>query len=419
MDSNDPLRLLRRKEGSRSALFGAIRFPTSKRPAAKWACISNNSAPELIIRMFKGVAWKLAPPRVVISVTGAARFTGDSKLPERVEMQFRRGLQRAVLATKGWVVTGGTAGGVMSLVGRMVQELDESVAEEVVVLGVAAWGAIAEHQQMDKLAHGKIFKYPDGPPKRGVQLDPNHTHFLFVEDGHDWKFGAEIELRAALEHALCTWAQETSGGISAPMVLLVVGGGIGTLETVLSQLQRKAPVVCIEESGGACRHLYLFWSKPKVQAEDAVRGELLELFAEGRSNLDVTKIPRYLELLADIVELGRKPQDANKAEQLSFFHGANVHGSGSDLDQIILRAILSDCERTADAVMHAVLWGQPAIIRHQLQSSHDADPRGLGQAFEQALLAASKEDNFEARRVIQEVRPRFAVPHLFDSAAIV
>ena len=93
--------------------------------------------------MFKGSAWRLTPPRVVISVTGAARFAGDARLSERVEMQFRRGLQLAVLATKGWIVTGGTANGVMGLVGRMVQNLEEHMANEVVVLGVASWCVVS------------------------------------------------------------------------------------------------------------------------------------------------------------------------------------------------------------------------------------------------------------------------------------
>ena len=52
------------------------------------------------------------------------------------------------------------------------------------------------------------------------------------------------------------------------MVLLVVGGGIGTLETILGQLQNKAPVVAIEESGGACRHLYMLWSMREDEATD-------------------------------------------------------------------------------------------------------------------------------------------------------
>ena len=33
-----------------------------------------------------------------------------------------------------------------------------------------------------------------------ASLDPNHTHFLLVDDGREKVFGAEIPLRSELEH---------------------------------------------------------------------------------------------------------------------------------------------------------------------------------------------------------------------------
>ena len=37
--------------------------------------------------------------------------------------------------------------------------------------------------------------------KEGVELEPNHTHFLLVDSGVD-EFGGEIELRGKLEGAI-------------------------------------------------------------------------------------------------------------------------------------------------------------------------------------------------------------------------
>jgi SLOG in TRPM len=34
---------------------------------------------------------------------------------------------------------------------------------------------------------------------RTVPIDPNHTHFIFVDNGTRYKFGTEIKLRADLE----------------------------------------------------------------------------------------------------------------------------------------------------------------------------------------------------------------------------
>ena len=52
----------------------------------------------------------------------------------------------------------------------------------------------------------------------------------------------------------------------------------------------------------------------------------------------------------------------------------------------LLSAILSDCERTVDAINLAVRWKDPAIIREQLEDSKDADPVGISKAFERALM---------------------------------
>ena len=38
----------------------------------------------------------------------------------------------------------------------------------------------------------------------GILLDPNHTHFILVDNGTTDKFGAEIDLRARLERGIST-----------------------------------------------------------------------------------------------------------------------------------------------------------------------------------------------------------------------
>ena len=49
---------------------------------------------------------------------------------------------------------------------------------------------------------------------QGVDLEPNHTHFLFIE-GADGKEGVELEVRSQLEKAISTkqkiWETEEEG----------------------------------------------------------------------------------------------------------------------------------------------------------------------------------------------------------------
>lgn len=99
-----------------------------------------------------------------------------------------------------------------------------------------------------------------GGDKRGAAVDdleqanlePNHTHFLLVDNGVRGKeaWGSEVDLRFALEEALCV-----KRGV--PRVMLVVEGGFGTLYTVWKAVRQNCPVVLIANSGGAATVIWM------------------------------------------------------------------------------------------------------------------------------------------------------------------
>lgn len=116
--------------------FGALRFAhgSSQQQPAKWAAIANDSAADDVTALLT-TTWGLRWPDVIISVTGAATDIPEMTHDER--LAFQLGLERAVRATKAWVVTGGMDCGVMQLVGQaMAQQVPE---ERTVCLGVATW----------------------------------------------------------------------------------------------------------------------------------------------------------------------------------------------------------------------------------------------------------------------------------------
>ena len=71
-------------------------------------------------------------------------------------------------------------------------------------------------------------------------LDPNHSHFILVDNAQENMFGGEINLRGKLESAI----SKSSNGI--PVVVLVLEGGPNTLETVLNSVKNGSPCVFIE-----------------------------------------------------------------------------------------------------------------------------------------------------------------------------
>lgn len=339
--------------------------------------------------------WQLPPPSALISVTGGA---GSLNMTDKQKLVFRRGLLSAARTTNAWIMTGGTNAGVMEMVGRMLQE--SSV--EVPCIGVTSWGVVADKEEMAKKANGRVLDY-NGKTKLGakfeaaeqrVALDPNHSHFVLVDTGAEGSsaFGKEIALRSMFETCICTTSfgvdEEGSPLPTPPMVLLVVGGGPNTLETVKACLEQERPVVVFVDSGGAAKHMRDCWDNRLLRrrGDEAARAdeELCKSF--GLSLPSEWTPARYMSVLNEVCVLGEKPRGAMHVPQLTFFSTSDDVSAGNDLDMRILTSLLSDVEKTMEAVKLAVSWGEPTIIRTQLDQCKEHDKSGLAESFERALL---------------------------------
>lgn len=91
-----------------------------------------------------------------------------------------------------------------------------------------------------------------------VLLDPNHNHFILVDDGSIGQFGKEIDFRAKLETELRKgkdWKDskrrkesilnEPEDEFKVPMILIVVQGGRHTLLTVEKTIKQLIPILII------------------------------------------------------------------------------------------------------------------------------------------------------------------------------
>jgi SLOG in TRPM, prokaryote/SMODS and SLOG-associating 2TM effector domain 1/Protein of unknown function (DUF4231) len=157
--------------------------------------------------------------RPVIVVSGGADDLREPFLSAARKV-IGPGLREAVAGTETVIVDGGTAAGVMALVG---DERADDPAGMPVLLGVAPAGLV-DHDA--------------GSGAAGTALDPNHTHFALA-DSDEW--GGETPLLAAI-------AAELARDESVAMVL--VGGGAGALAEVEEAVARRWPVFVVERSGG-------------------------------------------------------------------------------------------------------------------------------------------------------------------------
>jgi hypothetical protein len=201
--------------------------------------------------------WSLPHPSVLISMAGSAQ---GLELPPALEQDMSAGLVEAVRSTSAWVTTGGTDTGLFRWVGRCLKN------ESAVVIGWLPWSkakgshSFSDHDGMISTYQSRRSEKPGECDTKSVTLEPNHSHFVLVQDkgglGAVDAFGAENPLRALLEEDLALDNDGDDEHIAVPKIVLCVGGTYGTLQCVLDAVANDRPVVVLPESGGAASWIY-------------------------------------------------------------------------------------------------------------------------------------------------------------------
>lgn len=171
-----------------------------------------------------------------------------------------------------WIVTGGTNQGIMGQCGRYFRRLKRRFesSSHVNLLGIAPTGPLRLKDTVaplnidkfldlsfeDNSAAALIDKFPElsFEDNADATLDDNHDFLMLYDNGdHSRHFGTEIQFRRAFElHAA---RRKNSVKKNASVICMVFGGGIGTLNTVLSCTRDKIPVLLINGSGRAAELL--------------------------------------------------------------------------------------------------------------------------------------------------------------------
>ncbi|CAF3978895.1 unnamed protein product [Rotaria magnacalcarata] len=161
----------------------------------------------------------------------------------------------------------------MKLVGETVRP-NPSHSRPVHIIGIATWGCVSNFQQLHVRGSNVHYVKPRSEQKGQAPLEPNHTEFIFIDDGTQREYGGEIKFRADLERAIAgtffasystskatNSLQPLSGTNSprseslglVPVVLLVVEGGPNTVRTVHEAVvKNNIPAVFIQGTGRCC-----------------------------------------------------------------------------------------------------------------------------------------------------------------------
>ncbi|XP_064621625.1 transient receptor potential cation channel subfamily M member-like 2 [Lineus longissimus] len=326
--------------------------------------------------------WHLPVPNLIISVTGGNK---NFQLKKRMLESVKRGLIKAAASTGAWIVTTGMNSGVVKYVGEAVKDhvITTSTAElNIVCLGICPWGYIdnketlisknpgqgmspAEYNIKDCVPHAKINL------KKKAPLDPNHTHFLMVDNGTNEVYGVEKYVRANLEQYVAT-KMETNVGenqtINVPIVRLVLEGGLNTLESTAEAIRNKIPVVVFQGSGRSADIIAYCYNitRSKTNEDLTVYNESIEEILEEKvvQFLELTKVEPTRDNIAE-----SKGWVKNCLEDRRLLSVYELGDADQDeaIEKAILNALLKVNKHNASTQLSLALsWDRCDIARHEI-----------------------------------------------------
>ncbi len=95
-----------------------------------------------------------------------------------------------------------------------------------ILKGIAQWGCVSGVEQLDVHGTNVIYTKSKNDEKDETPLEPNHTDFIFIDDGTKHQYGAEIQFRNQFERTI----SDESISLNIPVVLVVIEGGIDTIK---------------------------------------------------------------------------------------------------------------------------------------------------------------------------------------------
>ncbi|CAF1524410.1 unnamed protein product, partial [Rotaria sp. Silwood1] len=250
-----------RNEHTRSAYNNAYGYIPNTH--AHYIRCDIKTPPNILTKLMFDI-WKVKNPQLIMCIIGGAKYF---KLNERLEREFMKGIIQAALKADGWIVTTGFKTGVVQLVGEAIHEHRvTNPRSHITAIGCSKWGAARNRASLilSKKLTNSIQDTTMDTSKRtkGEQdLEPNHTHFLLLDDGTYYGYDIEdYRTKFVLE---ASHYNKSDNEENVPIVTIVVEGGPDTLSTIYKDLSNNIPVVLIDGSGRIANLLANFLNRTK------------------------------------------------------------------------------------------------------------------------------------------------------------
>ncbi|XP_060069972.1 transient receptor potential cation channel subfamily M member 2-like [Ylistrum balloti] len=337
--------------------------------------------------------WHLPKPNIVISVTGG---TKNFQMKNKLRTAFKRGLVKLTRTTRPWIISEGTDTGIMKVVGEAVHDFNITSQRSIVAIGIATWGAIEGRNCLRNTTgdNHKTCMYPYSAATNKAFLNPNHTHFILVDDGSNDQFGKEIAFRAEIEQAIANMTIE-DGTVSIPVVLLVVEGGKNTIKTVLNAIKKRTPTIVFKGSGRAADLIAYGFELAR---------EMSERFKEHPKESLIAMLMRSLQ--SRMVEMNTETEEIWSYAQISdvctiidmcltendlitvFDITASLDVS-QDIDVAMLKALIAgNKDQPLNQLKLAVFWNRIEIANSDILHSMNQRTIEAAMADEKLILSA-------------------------------
>ncbi|KAL3836240.1 hypothetical protein ACJMK2_021679 [Sinanodonta woodiana] len=247
--------LSKHTETEETNAFGEIEFDGHEGDMKpKFVRVDNNIDMSVIMELMKH--WGLKLPNLLISVAGDI-----NAIPKKSNL--RDGLMKAARKTDAWIITDG-----IQVSGMKNVTEPELTLKENVIIGIAPWGVIHNRTALESKEGSWPAKYGTTGTCNSKErfLDPDHSHYILVDDGTQHKLDIEIPFRMRLEREMVQMKTDTGNDVL--IVTVVIGGGKATLRKIEQALKQDTPVVVVKGSGGAADVLAYAYQNASMGDED-------------------------------------------------------------------------------------------------------------------------------------------------------
>ncbi|CAL8076438.1 unnamed protein product [Calicophoron daubneyi] len=369
--------------------YGQIEFLTktaSEHRRTEFLRMSDEDSLDDAMKLMKKY-WKMMRPKkpsLCITVIGGAK---NFSLEGRKKAVFNTGIVQATNTSDAWIITSGLNLGITRMVGDALEEGRASMIDpqrpsnQFRCLGISPWGYVLNREALISDNHMKTVLYHvSGVIESGrpVSLNPNHTHYIFVDEGRRNRYGgsASAVFRSRLEKQIALPIR--SGGWGIPVVLLIVEGGHDVFIDASNSIRQGVPVVICSGTGRAADILSMaFKFRVKHLEEDFREFSAEEIDTLRQRLMRVSGEKKIKEALEDIVEIVKDPK-------LITIFDMNMSG---DLDLAILYSLIKTNSRITVQLNLAFAWDRSDIVETKiLQQGQEVEPESLYPLMMRSLL---------------------------------